>query len=184
MRRSSGWHNLSIDSHGNESRRSLRLRDHDYASRGAYFVTICTHNRAAVLGCIRNDRVDLSRLGSMVEAEWQTTSHLRDDVRMDAYVVMPNHLHGILWLRGDHEGEPIPGKGRRRRTLGSIVSAFKAAATRVARAEHGWQGPFWQRNYYERVVRDREELLRLREYIKLNPLRWALDEENPDRRQA
>jgi putative transposase len=154
------------DDRGLRHRRRLRLRYYDYASSGAYFVTVCTRDRRCTLGEAVQHRVLLSSVGEAVAACWIEIPIHHPSVQLDAFQVMPNHLHGILML-GVGAGYIRP--------LQTVVGTFKAAVTRrVGR-------PIWQRSYYERVIRGEDELDALREYIEQNPLRWALDRENPNR---
>jgi REP element-mobilizing transposase RayT len=144
-------------------RRSPRLRGFDYSSSGVYFVTTCTRERACVLGHLEGEVVMLSPVGRAAETCLLDTPRHHPDVSLDAYVVMPNHVHAVLRI----DGPP----------LGLVVATFKAAVTRVT----GVKG-MWQRGYHDHVVRDEDDLARIREYIASNPIRWALDPENPARR--
>ncbi len=169
-------------------RRSTRLQGHDYASNGAYFVTICTYQRLSLFGEIRGEKMRLDMFGRIVRDEWWYTTKVRLGIDTDVFVVMPNHFHGIVWIldagaaghdERAHGSAPLH---RKPKSLGSIVAGFKASVTRQINEMRGMPGtPVWQRNYYERVIRDENELLRIREYIVDNPRRWAEDEYNPDR---
>ena len=160
-------------------RRSIRLRGWDYTSPGAYFVTLCTHNGQ----CLFEDE----RFRQIAEEEWQRTAIIRPYVQLDEFVIMPNHIHGILWIvRDDNVGArrrlaPTP-RGAPSGSLGAIVGQYKSAVTRrINRIRKTPGAPVWQRNYYEHIVRKEDELRRIREYIRLNPLKWGLDRENPNR---
>ncbi len=170
-------------------RRSIRLRGYDYTQPGAYFITIVTHERACLFGNVVNGAMQLNPLGEIVRAEWFKTAELRPSVQLDAdeFVVMPNHIHGIIWIvddvgarrrrapTGEQFGKPVPG------SIPTIVRAFKSAATKRINALRGTPGaPVWQRNYYEHVIRNDADLRHIRDYIQTNPARWALDSENPD----
>jgi putative transposase len=136
------------------------------ASSGAYFVTVCSRERACIFARVLDDRVDLSPIGGIVEESWFAIPRHHRGVQLDAFVVMPNHVHGIVALHRAGQVRPLP--------LPAIVGAFKGRASRIAGRR------LWQRGYYERVIRGEEELGALREYIEQNPLRWALDRENPN----
>lgn len=170
------------------NRRSIRLRGYDYTQPGGYFVTICAYQHKCVLGKIREGKMILSHFGEIVQTEWFKTSKIRPNVELfrDEFVIMPNHVHGIIWIvesvgaqyhcapTSEEFGKPVPG------SLPTIVRSFKSAVTRCVnkiREEPG--SPFWQRNYYERVIRNDYELNTIREYIKNNPMKWDLDRENP-----
>lgn len=185
---------MSSDIH---HRRSIRLQDYDYAQAGAYFVTICAQNRECLFGKVMDGKMMLNDTGRVAQAVWDGLPGRFPTIELDQFVVMPNHLHGILVLVGTQFIAPtIPRQGvinraptmmqqgqgviNRAPTLGEIVRTFKAATARQIRlvglSEFGWQ-----RNYYEHVIRDEDSLNRIREYIATNPLRWELDRENPKR---
>jgi len=165
-------------------RRSIRLPAYDYAQAGAYFVTMVTHRRQCLFGEIADGRVTLNRYGQVVEDEWLRSTQIRPGIRLDIFIIMPNHIHGIVVMGdqttvvGAHSCAPLP--YRPPRSLGSFIAGFKSAATKRINDIRGTPGlPVWQRNYYERVVRDDEELNDTRKYIVDNSLRWAEDRENP-----
>ena len=165
-------------------RRSIRLRGFDYAAHGAYFVTIVTHERRELFGRIVADEMRLNAAGRIVAEEWQRSGDLRSNVEIDAFVVMPNHFHGIVFLTQTDEGtlRSAPTRsfgGGMAGSLPIIVRNFKGAVTRRLRQE-GPAGAIWQRNYHERVIRDERELQASRQYIIDNPRQWALDKENPE----
>jgi putative transposase len=176
-------------------RRSIRLAGYDYSREGAYFITICSAGRACIFGQICDGRMQLSSAGAIVNEEWHRSAEIRRELRLDAFVVMPNHIHGIVFVIapsvGAHGGAPSGGApvphpslldGRRPRSLGSFVAGFKSATTSRINAERGTPGePIWQRNYYDHIVRNAADLGRIRRYIAANPARWSMDRENPDR---
>jgi putative transposase len=227
-------------------RRSIRLPGYDYAQEGAYFVTIVTAQRECLFGEVVEAAVRLSPLGMVAAACWQAIPQHFPGVEIDAWVIMPNHVHGIIVLPGpaavggasgadaaasasvgaqhaaplpiaplpDVTAPPpapvgaqhaaplpiapppvvpaplpdVPAPDVPRITpgsLGAIVRSFKSAVTKQAR-EVAWMPgvPFWQRNYYEHIVRNERQLERLRRYIDENPERWELDCENPARTRA
>ena len=148
-------------------RRSPRLRGYDYAAEGAYFVTVCARRRACLFGAVVGDQMKPRRVGTIVERCWLEIPLHYPTVALDAFVVMPNHLHGILWLSvGAGHAPP----------LHRVIGSFKSAATKAATRS------IWQRSFYDRVIRNDEELRALREYVAENPLRWALDLDSPARR--
>jgi len=165
-------------------RRSIRLRGYDYAQAGAYFVTICTQNRECLFGEIVDGQVALNVPGEVVAEEWLRSARIRGEIELDAFVVMPNHLHGIVVIRdvGAHGRAPLPSPPHRPpRSLGSFVAGFKSVSTKRINAIRGTPGvPVWQRNYREHVIRDDHDLGRVRRYIAENPLRWDEDPENPN----
>ena len=166
-------------------RRSIRLKDYDYSQTGGYFITICSHNRECLLGGIENGQMMLNAYGRIVMREWSKTDKIRTDVQMDNFVVMPNHIHGIIVVcRGVSQYAPTESTPSRfkspSQTIGAIVRGFKSAVAKQINLLRNTPGlPVWQRNYYEHIIRDEKELSRLRGYIINNPLQWQLDRENP-----
>jgi REP element-mobilizing transposase RayT len=135
-------------------------------SRGTYCVTICTHERICWLGEVAQGEVVLSDIGRIVAEEWEATSEHHRTVILDAWIVMPNHLHGIL-----HLAPLLPEKAI---ALGKIVGLFKSACSRRIWSA-GHQDFKWQSRFYDQVIRDEEMLLAFRRYISENPLRWSED---------
>ena len=177
-------------------RRSLRLRDNDYAQNGAYYVTLCIQRRAHLLGEIADGAIRLSDAGRMVHLAWETLPSHLPGVEMDSFIVMPDHLHGIIVLTGSGECRPCiePGPDnmiagqeqicRHPLSLGDVVARFKTWTMRqyaTGVREYDWplyMGRLWQRNYYDHIVRDEADLARIREYIATNVACWA--ENNQD----
>ena len=165
-------------------RRSIRLKGYDYAQEGVYFVTVCTQNRACLFGAVADGEMQLNNAGEIAKAAWDDMPARFPSVRLDAFIVMPNHVHGII-IVGAQFIAPSDGFDGTNQgvmnyapTLGDMVRAYKAASTRLIR-QAGTPAFAWQRTYYEHVVRDEESLSRLRQYILDNPARWAFDHENP-----
>jgi REP element-mobilizing transposase RayT len=154
-------------------RRTLRAPAHDYASPGAYFITVVTQGRACHFGSITNEVFVPAPACGAVSRVWNALPSRFPSVVLDEFVVMPNHVHGLLWIAD----VPLP----QRSSLGAIVGAFKSLAAREVNAAVKRTGSLWQRYYYERIVRNEAELGAIRQYILDNPLRWALDAENPER---
>ncbi len=164
-------------------RRSIRLKDYDYAQPGAYFVTICTCQRECFLGEIADGQVQLNECGDMVRAQWLSLPTYHLHVVLDEFVIMPNHLHGIIILTdADARAGLLTRPYKKRQGIPDLVRGFKTYSTRKINERRGSQGiPVWQRNYYEHIVRNEEELHAIQEYIVNNPLRWGEDQDHPDR---
>jgi REP element-mobilizing transposase RayT len=174
-------------------RRSIRLKGFDYASVGAYFVTIVTWHRDMLFGEIANDEMRLNTLGNIADECWRAIPDHFPNVELGAFVVMPNHVHGILVIQNGVDAfastfnrrgtiyrapteefqKPVPG------SIPTIVRTYKAAVTRRIGREYNSAG-IWQRNYYEHVIRNHEEWDRIHRYIQSNPSQWAEDDENPN----
>jgi len=164
-------------------RRSIRLLEWDYAAEAAYHIALVTEARLCIFGDVVGDAVILSPCGQIIQEEWLASATIRREVKLDTYIVMPNHLHAIVWIQGPPPSEkPTPrlARGPRPKSLGALVGGFKAATTRRIRALlQTPEAVIWQRNYYERIIRDERELNAIRQYILDNPARWADDEEHP-----
>ena len=170
-------------------RRSVRLQGYDYRQPGMYYVTLVTQGRAPVLGSVVGERIQLSKLGEIVREEWLHTPTIRPEVRLDEFVIMPDHLHGIIVICEERNGVAVVGANcyspRQETpfrspsgTIGAIVRGFKGASTKrinILRATPGVK--FWQRDYYEHIVRDERDYRRIQNYIQQNPLRLALKTE-------
>ena len=171
-------------------RQAERLRLFDYAAPGAYFITVCSWNRQVILGDVMGGRVILSDAGRIVEEAWLALPRHYPSLALDAFVVMPNHVHGILILGDVGAGfKPAPtvvaGRPPRRHAIPEIVRAFKTFSARQINVQAQSVGRHvWQRGYYDHVVRDDRDLGRIRDYIFTNPLRWSMDRENPLRTEA
>ncbi len=167
-------------------RRSVRLLDYDYTQSGAYFITICTKERECLFGEVIDGEMWLSKIGTVVGECWKAIPDHFPHVVLDGFVVMPNHIHGILMIYAEGRGTAgrAPTTERFSRpvahSLSTAIRSFKAAVTRRVNELQGTSStPVWQRNYYEHVIRNEEELHSLRQYTVDNPLKWALDQENP-----
>jgi REP element-mobilizing transposase RayT len=173
-------------------RRSIRLKGYDYSEEGGYFVTICTHNRECLFGEIVEGEMRLNEIGKIVKEEWLRTPIIRENVEFDEFVIMPNHLHCILFIVNKRRGvwQYTPTKESTNistpfrspsKTIGAIVRGFKSATTKRVNEIHKISGiPLWQRNYYEHIIRNEEDLNNIRTYIDENPTDWYYDKENPE----
>jgi REP element-mobilizing transposase RayT len=156
------------------TRKGQRLREFDYTRAGHYFITVCTLDRRCLFGEIRDGGLAPSAIGRVVEQCWRDLPTRFDVVELDAFVLMPNHVHGLLRI-----GESA------RTSLPDLLRVFKSQSAHLSRAlRSAVQAPMWQRGYYERIVRDEADLDRIRDYIVDNPYKWDLDEENPDLARA
>ncbi len=151
---------------------SNRLQGYDYSLPGAYFVTLVAKNRVRIFGEIRDEKVFLNAAGAIAKEEWLKTEKLRKEVRLDEFMVMPNHLHAILFIDvidsgqqdltseavGAHRRAPLH---RKPVSLGAIVAGYKAATTiKINRLLRQTGNSIWQRNYYDRIIQDQIDLIR------------------------
>ncbi len=177
-------------------RRSIRLKGFDYTQAAVYFVTICCYQRECFLGAVIQDEMVLNEFGTIVAEEWLRSFEIRDELKLDAWVVMPNHFHGLLWFDrpmaqtrspsddGEAVNDSALGKSQLRRparSLGSVIAGFKAATTKRINQHRNAPGtPVWQRNYYESIVRDDRMLNHIRDYIENNTRSWSTDSLHPN----
>jgi putative transposase len=170
-------------------RRSIRLKEYDYSQPGGYFITIVTYQRDCLFGKITNEEMQLNIYGQIVYECWRAIPEHFPNVELGTYVVMPNHVHGIIVINengmatnssafvGARHASPLP-RIVKPRSIGAIVGSFKSAVTKRTGRELNATG-IWQRNYYEHVIRNHEDWDRIHKYIETNPSMWAEDEENP-----
>ena len=159
---------------------SIRLKGFDYTREAAYFVTISTQNQACLFGEIVNEQMRLNDAGRVAQMVWKAIPDHFSQVEIDASVVMPNHIHGIIIIVGATHASPPRQSGPPKGSLGAIVGSYKSAVSRRINQLHRTPGAtVWQRNYYEHIIRNNTGLNRIRKYIADNPARWDEDTENP-----
>ena len=169
-------------------RKSIRIKGYDYSQAGAYFITICTHNRECLFGEAANGEMRLTRLGEIVKTSFTDLPHRYQEIELDYFTVMPNHIHVIIAITnvGAIHELPLPPNDpmhRRRMLIPEIIGYVKMnTAKRINQSRNTPGARVWQRNYYEHIIRNDDELNQMREYISQNPLQWELDEENPRNR--
>ena len=155
-------------------RKPTRLRSYDYSTPGAYFVTVCTHEKKCSLSTISVGEglappvVTLSKVGTCVEEQIRAIPGRYPTVRIDKYVIMPNHIHMIVTL-GETAGGASPSP-----TLFDVVRVLKSLTTRLSRPLLGEQ-PLFQRSYHEHVIRNEADYRRIWDYIDTNPAKWTED---------
>ncbi|MBI1925795.1 transposase [Candidatus Poribacteria bacterium] len=165
-----------------KNRRSIRLKNYDYTQSGYYFLTICVHQRECLFGEIVEGNMITNDVGEIVQQTWDHLPNRFPTVAVDSFVVMPNHVHGIIIIKSN--ADRGVGAALAPPALGDIVRAFKSISAVQGNRILGRSGrPLWQRNYYERVIRNDDELTRAREYILNNPAKWEMDAENPNQPQ-
>jgi len=193
--------------HSASSRHSIRLRRHNYSQPGSYFFTICAADHESIFGRVRAGTMECNPAGEAVWNIWRELPVRFPAIELDAFVVMPNHLHGILFLCPPNpppgRASPAPTKTNahtarrgnpwvarrdspsRAPSLGQIIGAFKSlSAAAVNHALNRRNQSVWQRNYFEHIVRSAKDLDAVRLYIAQNPMQWLNDRENPAARQV
>lgn len=180
-------------------RRSIRLKGYDYTHAGAYFITICSHQREHVFGEIVNGEMKLNKLGLVAKQQWEKLPKRFPNIELGAFVLMPNHEHGIIQIieqqrRGmaeslqnldEESSRYAPTENQQKfgkmipNSIPTIVRSYKSAvAYRINLMRGVKAAPVWQRNYYEHVIRNDRELELITRYIDYNPLNWQLDRDN------
>ena len=161
-------------------RRSIRLNGYDYSQPGGYFVTICVHKGECVLGDIINGEVNLTDLGRVASEYWKVVPHHFPNLWIDIFVVMPNHVHAVVIISGCRGGVTPP---LQIPTLSQIIAYYKYQTTKqINQIRQKIGKSFWQRSFYDHIVRNDEDLYRVRKYIQDNPQKWELDEYYPNQR--
>ncbi|MEH1796239.1 transposase [Nostoc sp.] len=177
-------------------RRSIRLKEHDYTQPGAYFITLCTQGRQCLFGNVVKGKMQLNYLGHIAFNCWEAIPDHFPHIELDTFVVMPNHLHGVLVIidtsvgarqcraptterqcrapTTEQFGKPVCG------SISTVIRTYKSAVSKSINIIWHTKGQsIWQRNFYEHISRDQKPLDRIRQYILDNPQRWADDPENP-----
>ncbi|HUH26228.1 MAG TPA: transposase [Flavobacterium sp.] len=176
-------------------RRSIRLQGYDYSQAGLYFITICCEDRICRFGHVENGTMILNKYGQIAYNEWMKTPEIRPNVKLHEFVVMPNHIHGIMQLLDIGRGElhspdddklhlpddsrgvcktPLRGPSQ---TIGAIVRGYKSSVTKQINLLRAFDTPIklWQRNYHDHIIRNEQSYQRISEYIKNNPVKWNDD---------
>jgi len=158
------------------NRKSVRLQGYDYSSPGAYFVTVCTWSRECLFGHVVDEHMAINEAGRIVVQEWLACGNVYPQVRLDTHVVMPNHFHGIVVIDESSLRETVTAGQRRQMILPKIMGRFKMRSSkRINRLRNTVGLSVWQRGYYDHIIRNEEDLIRIQEYITNNPLKWELD---------
>lgn len=180
-------------------RRRIRLKSYDYSQAGLYFITICVQNRACLFGEIENGEMILNEHGKIAYNEWIKTTEMRNNVELCDFVVMPNHIHGIIRLLGrgelhspdninefhspdninelhspDNKGVCDTPLRSPSQTIGAIVRGYKSSVTKQF-GLLGFNEKLWQRNYHEHIIRNEQSYIKISEYITNNPANWDND---------
>lgn len=169
-------------------RRSIRLKGYNYSKAGLYFITICTHHKQCLFGAIVNKQLTLNVFGEIARECWLSIPEHFSKIKLDEFVIMPNHIHGILILTdndcrgkavpcpyGGKFGQPVAG------SIPTIIGSYKSAVTKQINIICNSKGSaVWQRNYYEHIIRNEKSLNNIRKYIINNPLNWKGDRLHPN----
>lgn len=161
-------------------RKLNRLKEYDYSKTGYYFITLCTENGMEYLGKVENEKMILNQFGRIAENCWNDIPNFYEDVKIDEFIIMPNHIHGIIVIQENDykrtEQCSVPtntkaGYG----LLSKVIKSFKSAVTKKIHQELGADNFQWQRSFYDHVIRNEKSLYEIRKYIGQNPLKWELE---------
>jgi len=158
--------------HERPDRRTIRMAGWNYRRAGWYFVTINTWGSCHTLARVRSGKMVLTRMGEIVSERWHAIPGHFPDARLDAFVVMPNHIHGIIRIAKSTGVGVLDPTRIQPGSLAAVVRSFKAASARAVHIEIARYLPLWHRNYYERILTDRPALDAVRRYIDNNPAKW------------
>jgi len=170
------------------NRQSLRLKNYDYSQPGSYFITICTQNRIHRFGEIDNGKMELNEYGKIVKKQWYAIPQQFTNIGIDEFVVMPDHIHGIITIDGISNNRTTARVARTypmgnmvSPTVGDVVGAFKSLSVHfclqwIEKNDSSIRlGKLWQRNYWEHIIRNKAALNRIRKYIRNNPVKWEIN---------
>lgn len=185
---------------------SIRLKNWDYSNNGYYFVTICTKEKECFLGTIINNKMILSEMGKIINNEWYKSIEIRKNILLDEFIIMPNHIHGIIVINNDNveklnnsdinvethckiqsqmekpngidiNVETHCNASLQKNNLSNIIRGFKSSTTKLIHVS-GFENFAWQPRFYEHIIKNEKSLNSIREYIINNPKNWAKDENN------
>ncbi|MBD3246118.1 MAG: transposase [Candidatus Omnitrophica bacterium] len=175
------------------TRKQIRLKNYNYGLNGYYFVTICSKNRenifwkykisvgAALAPARYENNINLSIIGTIIDNQWKDIPNQYNDVQLDQYIIMPNHIHGILIINNNHGGYRAQASSAP--TVSQIIRSFKSKSTMkylkyINDNDLNISGKIWQRSFYDRIIRNGRSLGAIREYISNNPVNWEKDIDN------
>lgn len=174
------------------NRHSIRLQEYDYSSSGMYFITICTQDKLCLFGEVVNGEMILNDMGKLAYNEWLKTAQLRTNIELGEFIIMPNHIHGIIIINtpatvgadcvrpnniDNTTGECNSPLRVSMQTLGSIIGGYKSTVTRqINNLNVVPKQKIWQRNYYEHIIRNEKSYNSITDYITTNPINWQSDD--------
>lgn len=166
---------------------SIRLKNWDYSNSGYYFVTICTKNQEHFFGEINNNEMILSDIGKIIYDEWYKSAEIRPNILLDEFIIMPNHIHGIIIINNNEKNifvnndvnvethsyaslQPTINENKQN-NLSNIIRGFKSSSTKLIHIS-GCNNFLWQPRFYEHIIKDETALKNIRQYIINNPSNW------------
>jgi REP element-mobilizing transposase RayT len=157
-------------------RKSIRLKDYDYSQQGMYFITICTYDKKQLFGRIKKEKMILNKYGYIAKTEIRNTILIRNNLHINSYIIMPNHIHMIIEIECGRarETEKMSIHEKSKMIIPQIIQQFKMIISKRIK-QYNINHSIWQRNYYEHIIRNEKELYAIQEYINNNPLKWEVD---------
>lgn len=158
-----------------KNRKLNRLSNFNYSKSGYYFVTVCTKNKIDFFGKIKNNKIVLSKIGEMANHYWQKIPEHFSDVKLDEYIMMPNHVHGIIIIESVGNRHACSLQRRQSQKIPTIIGSFKSAVSKCVNENFNYNNFNWQKSYYDHIIRNNESLNKIRKYIIYNPIKWLED---------
>ncbi|MFA5804016.1 MAG: transposase [Melioribacteraceae bacterium] len=158
-----------------KERKRNRLQEYDYSQSGYYFVTLCTDDHKPFFGKIINGEMILNQFGYIIKNNWIRIQSLHKNIELDEFVIMPNHIHGIIIINGVGNAKFAFPTNRTKMTLSKLIQQFKRACTIEIKNKFNYHIPLWQHSFYDRIIRNENELYQIRKYILQNPLKWEVE---------
>ena len=172
-------------------RRSIRLKGYGYSQAGAYFITVYTQNHEHLLGEISDAEMLINAWGNIIQECWYDLPNHYPGLKLDIFVVMPNHMHGIIIINDTNRVDNIESDTEHRvptyeqfgksipNSISTIIRSYKSAVTKkINELRKTYNKKIWQPRFYDRIIRNEKELNKIRKYIINNPLKWQYDKEN------
>ncbi len=155
-------------------RKPTRLKEYDYSTPGAYFITICAHNKKHLFGEIKNYKMHLNDLSNIINCEIIKIESRYHNIEIDKYVIMPNHIHMIIFNLETEGINPFPTK---KNDISNVVGRFKAGVSRIVGNAfmHSKEKRIWQSSFHDHIIRDKKDYNKIWEYIDTNVAKWELD---------
>lgn len=163
-----------------KERKSNRSKGYNYSQNGWYFVTVCTAVQKSYFGRMKSEKIILNKYGQIIQDRWLWLQKQYNYVRVDEYIIMPNHIHGILiidFCDSRDNSRLVPTKAKKIKTLSELIGAFKTTSSELIR-QNRLLNFKWHRSFYDHIIRSEKSLTNVRNYIQSNPLKWDLDENN------
>ena len=177
-----------------QKRKLNRLKDYDYSTCGYYYVTICIRDKVSVFGEIKNETMVLNHFGKIAGRRWREIPEHYENVGIDSYVIMPNHIHGIIIIKPYDNNTSVgteqcsvptvigkKSSSKKYGLLSKIIKSFKNTVIKDVREIDPDFDFGWQRSFYDHIIRKDDVLTEIRKYIAENPLKWYLDQYNREK---